>query len=41
LIEAMIDRQKAVDPSHEFIVAGDFNRHDSLWGDDRVAETSR
>jgi len=31
----------AIDPGHEFIVAGDFNRHDSLWGGDRVAETSR
>jgi len=41
LIEALMDQQKAVDPSYEFIVAGDFNRHDSLWGGDRVAETSR
>jgi len=41
LIEAMADRQKAINSGHEFIIAGDFNRHDSLWGGDRVAETPR
>jgi len=34
-------RQIMMDPGVEFIVGGDFNRHDSHWGGDWVADTQR
>ena len=41
LIEGVMARQIVMDPGVEFIVGGDFNRHDSHWGGDWVADTQR
>ena len=40
-IEEAMARQRMVNPAVEFIVGGDFNRHDALWGGNHVADTTR
>jgi len=40
-IEEAMARQRMVNPAVEFIVGGDFNRHDALWGGNQVADTAR
>ena len=34
----LISSAKRERPNHELIVAGDFNRHDPLWGGDRIEQ---
>ena len=36
-IQGAIEREKTRNPNLEILVAGDFNRHDSLWGGPQVA----
>ena len=36
-VQRIIDKEKTTHPDLELIVAGDFNRHDSLWGGSHVA----
>jgi len=40
-IDEAMARQKMVNPAVEFIVGGNFNRQDALWGGKHVADTAR
>ena len=40
-LHQLIEREKSNRPDTEVIVAGDFSRHDTLWGGPGVGETSR
>jgi ribonuclease HI len=40
-LQRIIDREKSVNPRLEILIAGDFNRHDSLWGGPSVALEQR
>jgi exonuclease III len=40
-IQKVIEREKTTKPELEILVAGDFNRHDSLWGGPQVALEQR
>ena len=40
-ISQLISSERARCSTLEIVVAGDFNRHDALWGDERVSEESQ
>jgi len=40
-IEEAMARQRMMNPAAEFVVGGDFKRHDALWGGNHVAVTNR
>ena len=40
-IQQAIDQERTQDPSVELIIAGDFNRHDILWGGNHIGNTRR
>jgi hypothetical protein len=40
-IQRIVNREKTTNPKLEMLVAGDFNRHDSLWGGPCVALEQR
>lgn len=41
LATTLITEQRTLRPHLELVVAGDFNRHDTLWGGDHIALSAR
>ena len=40
-LHELIEKERRNNPGTELVIAGDFNRHDTLWGGPRVGETNR
>jgi hypothetical protein len=40
MIIGLVERERLHDPHTEVVVAGDFNRHNPLWGGSHVSSTS-
>lgn len=40
VIDELVERERLRDPHTEMVVAGDFNRHNLLWGGSHIDSTA-